>query len=176
MKVTAKNLDGYGSPPIEWERVREAMATDIDQAPGTGGPDRHTAWLSTINADGSPHVTAVGVAQIDGVWYFTSGPAARKARNIAADPRCVVSVATHAFDLTVEGEAIRFTDADELRSVAQTYNAYGWPAKVAGDALTAEFNAPSAGPPPYHVYRIAPVAVYALGTSEPGGATKFEVR
>lgn len=175
MTITSKNLDGYGSPPIAWERVRDTLATDFNQAPGDGGPDRHTAWLSTINPDGSPHVTAVGVAQINGVWYFTSGPSARKARNIAADPRCVVSVATHAFDLTVEGTAAKVTDPGELRSVATTYNAYGWPARVEGDALTAEFNAPTAGPPPWYAYRLTPVTVYALATTDPGGAAKFEI-
>jgi len=175
MEATSKNLDGYGAPPIAWERVRTAFATDIDQAPGSGGPDRHTAWLSTINPDGAPHVVGVGIAQVDGIWHFTSGPAARKARNIAADPRCVVSVAIQDFDLTVEGRATRVTDPAELRSVAQTYNRYGWPAEVVGDALTAEFNAPTAGPPPWHVYRLTVHTVYALGTTEPYGATKFEV-
>ena len=118
MNAISKNLDGYGTPPIDWERVRDTLATDITQAPDTGGPNRHTSWLTTINPDGSPHVTPVGFVQLDGVWYFTSGPGTRKSRNIAADPRCVVSVATQPFDLVIEGSAARVTDADELSSVA----------------------------------------------------------
>jgi Pyridoxamine 5'-phosphate oxidase len=176
MNVTQqRNLDGYGTPPIEWERVRNTLSTDITQAPDTGGPNRHTPWLTTINPDGMPHVTPVGFAQLNGVWYFTSGPATRKSRNIAADPRCVVSVATHPFDLVIEGTAARVTDSDELRTVAAEYNRLGWPAQADGDALTAEYSAPSAGPPPWHVYRIAPSAVFAFGTAEPYGATKFQV-
>jgi hypothetical protein len=170
-----RNLDGYGTPPIAWEKVRDVLTSDITQAPETGGPDRHTLWLSTINPDGTPHVTPVGVEQIDGVWYFTSGPATRKSRNIAADPRCVVSVATHPFDLVIEGTAARVTDADELHTVAAAFNADGWPAQVEGDAVTAEYSAPSAGPPPWHVYKITPSTVYAFGTAEPYGATKFEL-
>jgi hypothetical protein len=88
------NLDGYGTPPIEWQRVRDVLTSEITQGPDAGGPNRHTVWLTTINPDGSPHVTPVGFVQLDGVWYFTSGPGTRKSRNLAADPRCVVSVAT----------------------------------------------------------------------------------
>jgi hypothetical protein len=121
MNAISKNLDGYGTPPIEWERVRDVLTSEITQGPDAGGPNRHTAWLTTINPDGSPHLTPVGFAQLGGVWYFTSGHGTRKSRNIAADARCVVSVATHPFDLVIEGSAERVADADELRSVADEY-------------------------------------------------------
>ena len=144
----------------DWGRVRDTLTSDITQAPDTGGPNRHTSWLTTINPDGSPHVTPVGFVQLDGVWYFTSGPGTRKSRNVASDPRCVVSVAKHPFDLVIEGSAARVA--------LQT-------AQVDGDALTAEYSAPSAGPPPWHVYKIIPSTVFAFGTDEPGGATRFDL-
>ena len=75
----------------------------------------------------------------------------------------------------LEGNAERVTDGAELNAVAEAFNTNGWPARVDGDALTAEYSASSAGPPPWHVYRITPATVYAFGTAEPGGATKFEV-
>jgi hypothetical protein len=175
MNAKSKNLDGYGTPPIDWERVRDTLNSEVTQAPDTGGPNRHTPWLSTINPDGSPHLTPVGFVQLDGVWYFTSGPGTRKSRNIAADPRCVVSFATHPFDLVIEGSAARVTEADELRSIADEYNRVGWPAQVEGDALTAEYSAPSAGPPPWRVYKITPSTVFAFGTAEPYGATRFDL-
>jgi hypothetical protein len=175
MNAKSKNLDGYGAPPIDWERVRDVLTSEIPQGPDAGGPNRHTIWLTTINPDGSPHVTPVGGGHVNGAWYFTSGPCTRKSRNIAADPRCVVSVATHPFDLVIEGSAARVTDADELRAVADEYNRDGWPAQVDGDALTAEYSAPSAGPPPWHVYRITPATVFAFGTAEPYGATRFDL-
>src|SRR6185312_3607617 len=113
MNTKSTNLDGYGAPPIAWERVRDVLTSEITQGPDTGGPNRHTTWLTTINPDGSPHVTPVGCTQLDGVWYFTSGPRTRKSSNLAADPRCVISVATHPFDLVLEGGAARVTEADE---------------------------------------------------------------
>jgi hypothetical protein len=175
MTITHRNLDGYGAPTIEWGRVQAVLDSQLTQAPGTGGPQRHTVWLTTINPDGSPHVMAVGVARCGGSWYFTSGPATRKSRNLARDPRCVVSVATDPFDLVIEGAADRVTDAVELASVAAAYAHDGWPAEVAGDAVTAEFSAPSAGPAPWYVYRVTASTVFALGTSEPYGATKFQL-
>ena len=42
-----------------------------------------------------------------------------------------------------------------------------------GGALTAEFSAPSAGPPPWPVYRLTPERATALQTVEPGGATRW---
>jgi hypothetical protein len=175
MTITERNLDGYGAPTIEWARVKAVLDGQLTQAPETGGPQRHTTWLTTINPDGTPHVMPVGVVQHGGSWYFTSGPGTRKSRNLARDARCVVSVATDPFDLVIEGAAERVADADELSSVARTYARDGWPAEVAGDALTAEFSAPSAGPAPWHLYRVKPSTVFALGTSEPFGATKFQL-
>ena len=173
--ASTRNLDGYGTPAIEWARVRQVLDTQVTEAPGTGGPDRHTFWLTTINPDGSPHVMPLGVITVEGTWYFTSGPGTRKSRNIARDPRCVVSVATHPFDLVVEGTAERVVNATELQTVADAYAAQGWPASVAGEALTAEYSAPSAGPPPWNVYRVVPSTVFALGTAEPYGATRFDL-
>lgn len=176
MTTTSRNLDGYGAPPVDWTRVREVLDTRLTQAPNTGGPDRHTVWLTTINPDGSPHVMAVGVVGVQGNWYFTSGLATRKSRNLARDPRCVFSVATRPFDLVIEGTALRVSDGEELQSVAEAFRRDGWPAEVDGDALTAAFSAPSAGPPPWYVYRVEPSTVFALATSEPSGATKFTLR
>ncbi|MFI6998932.1 hypothetical protein [Nocardia sp. NPDC050175] len=44
---------------------------------------------------------------------------------------------------------------------------------ASGQALTAEYRAPAAGPPPWHVYRITATTATALGTVEPGGATRW---
>jgi hypothetical protein len=168
-----RNLDGYGAPTIEWGRVRAVM--DQAHAPATSGPGRHTTWLTTTNADGTAHVMPLGAIRVDGAWYFTSGPGTRKSRNLARDARCVVSVATEPFDLVIEGRAERVTDPDEMQTIAARYADGGWPASVGDGGLTAEFSAPAAGPPPWYVYRVVPSRVYALGTAEPYGATRFDL-
>src|SRR3954470_9403923 len=91
------------------------------------------------------------------------------------DPRCTLSVATHDFDLVAEGEAHMVTDRATVAMIAERYAAEGWPARVdeSGTALTAEFSAPSAGKPPWHVYQLQPKSATALCTVEPGGATRW---
>ncbi len=171
-----RNLDGYGAPIIPWQRVRDRMNQELTQAPDTGGPNRHTCWLSTMNPDGTPHVMPLGAIWVDGTFYFTSGPGTRKARNLAQNPHCALAVATHEFDLVFEGTAARVTDPAKAEQIAAVYRAQGWEATVGeGTAsLTAPYSAPAAGPPPWDVYEITTTRVYALGTAEPYGATRFD--
>jgi hypothetical protein len=165
--MAERNLDGYGAPPIPWTRVRERLDEGLTQAPGTGGPDRHTCWLATVRPDGRPHVMPLGVLWVDGAFYFNAGPTTRKARNLAQNPHCVMTVATHGFDLVLEGEATKVTDDTKLRRIGDVYASEGWQPTVRAGALYAEFSAPSAGAPPWEVYEVTPATVFALGTAEP---------
>ena len=77
--------------------------------------------------------------------------------------------------LVLEGEAHVVDDPAVVARLAQVWADGGWPCTVdeSGTALTAEFSAPSAGSPPWKVYRITPAAATVLQTVEPGGATRF---
>jgi nitroimidazol reductase NimA-like FMN-containing flavoprotein (pyridoxamine 5'-phosphate oxidase superfamily) len=171
--ISKRNLDGYGAPLIPWEKVQKRLQEGFTQAPKTGGPDRHTAWLATVRPDGRPHVMPLGILFVDGAFYFSAGPKTRKARNIASNPNCVLTIATNDFDFVVEGPALKVVDAAKLRRIADAYAKQGWKPKVANGALTAEYSAPSAGPPPWHVYEVTPETIFAMGTSEPYGATRW---
>lgn len=171
-----KNLaDLYNLPLVDWSAVTDRLERGFTQAPGTGGPDRHTCWLATINADGSPHITGVGAKWVDGAFWFETGAQSRKGRNIARDPRCTISIAAHEFDLVVEGDGEQVTDPATVAAMAAEWAATGWPCRVdeSGQALTADFSAPSAGPPPWFVYRVAPRSATALSVLGTGGATKW---
>ena len=172
---TTNLADLYELPLLEWGRVSDRLGQGLTQAPGTGGPNRHTCWLATINRDGSPHVTGVGALWVDNAFWFETGDETRKAKNLARDARCTLSVATQEFDLIAEGRAHKVTDPPTVRAMAERWAAGGWPARVddTGTALTAEFSAPSAGPPPWFVYRLVPSVATALLTVEPGGATRW---
>ncbi|MBE3560432.1 MAG: pyridoxamine 5'-phosphate oxidase family protein [Ktedonobacteraceae bacterium] len=169
-----QNLDGYGAPLIPWSKVRERLKQAVTQAQNSG-PDRHTYWLATVRPDGRPHVMPLGAEWVDGAFYFTAGANTRKAKNLEHNPECVITVATHDFDIVVEGTASRVTDPTLAARIAKVYQDGGWPAQVSDDgtSLTAEYSAPSAGPPPYVIYQVIPHTVFALGTSEPYGATRF---
>jgi PPOX class probable F420-dependent enzyme len=167
--------DIYGTPLLEWSKIEERLGQGLTQAPDAGGPNRHTCWLATINPDGSPHVTGIGALWAEGTFWFETGRNTRKGRNIARDPRCTLSVATQEFDLVVEGRADLITDPTTVAAMAARWAAGGWPATVdeTGSALTAEYSAPSAGRPPWFVYRITQESATALLAVEPGGATRW---
>jgi hypothetical protein len=174
--METKNLaDLYQLPPMDWASIEARLEQGITMAPDTGGPNRHSCWLATINPDGSPHVNGIGAQWEDGAWWFETGEQNRKARNVARDPRCALSLAVHEFDLVVDGTAEKITDPATVAKMAEVWAAGGWPCRVdeSGTALTADFSAPSAGPPPWHVYKMTVRQATALGTVMPGGATTW---
>lgn len=75
----------------------------------------------------------------------------------------------------MEGKAAKVTDPPGVAELAGLRAAEGWPARVddSGQALTAEFRAPSAAPPPWFDYRLAICTATAVGTVEPGGVTRW---
>ncbi len=105
--------------------------------------------------------------------YFTSGPETRKARNLAANPACTIAVRLASIDLVLEGEATRMTDRPTLERAAALFRDGGWPAEVEGDAFTAPYSAPSAGPPPWYLYRFRFHTAFGVATAEPYGATRW---
>jgi hypothetical protein len=159
------NLDRYGCDALLWERAR----TQLAQPPGPHA----TYFLGTCRPDGTPHAAGVGAQWLAGDLYFTSGAQARKARDLAVNPRCTISVTLNGIDLVLDGSAQRVTEPDMLERVAAGYRAGGWPAEVAGDALTAPYSAPSAGAPPWQVYRFVFRTVVGVATEEPYGATRW---
>lgn len=174
--MRATNLaELYDLPTIEWDAVTRHLDDGFPQAPGTGGPGRHTCWLATLGPDGAPHLTGIGAMWAEGTFWFETGLGTRKARNLAGDPRCSLSVALDDYDLTVEGTAHVVTDPDVVARMAARWADDGWPCEVdeSGVALTAPFTAPSGGPPPWHVFRIEITAATALHVAEPGGATRW---
>jgi len=174
--MTATTLaDLYDLPVLDLATVTEGLGPALTQAPGTGGPDRHTCWLTTTNADGSPHVTGIGALWVDDTFWFVTGTGSRKGRNLARDPRCAVAVSTRVTDLVLEGRAALVSDPGAVAARAAELAASGWPCEVdeSGRALTAPYSAPSAGPPPWHVYRIEPTSITALLTTGRGGATRW---
>jgi hypothetical protein len=164
--VETTNLDRYGFPPLPWSRPHDILAV------GSQGPSA-TFFLGTVRPDGRPHAAGVGAVWWDGDLYFNAGPATRKARNIAADGASTLSVRLPGIDLVFEGNTERVTDRPTLESVVRVFNDGGWPAEVEGEALTAPFSAPSAGPPPWNLYRFRFDKVTGVATVEPYGATRW---
>lgn len=165
--MKATNLAEHeGLPAIDWSLV-DRQLTDLLMGDDPQSPNRSTFWLTTLNDDGSPHVTSVGALWHDGTCWFQTGDRTRKAKNVARDPRCTVSVATPDFDVMVAGEAHRVTDPATVAEIAGLWAGSGWPAEpdASGTGITAPFNAPTLGPPPWHVYELKAQTATAVGTS-----------
>jgi hypothetical protein len=171
--VEQKNLDIYGNEPIPWSRALQALEAAPARPEDAGGPN--TYWLATTRPDKRPHVAGVGALWVDGRFYFVSGAGTRKSRNLAANPNCVISVKLAGIDLVVEGVARLVTDQPTLQRLAELYAAQGWPASVSDGALTAEFSAPSAGPPPWNLYVMTPSTAFGVASVEPYGATRWRL-
>ena len=163
------NLDRYGYPALPWSRPHDLLAA--------GPPTADiTFFLGTSRPDGRPHAAGIGALWLDGDLYFTSGPQTRKARNLAANPACTISVGLEGIDLILEGQATRVTDQPTLEVVARRYREGGWPTQVEGDAFTAPYSAPSAGPPPWQLYRFTFHTAFGVAGAEPHGATRWRFR
>jgi len=158
-----KNLDIYGGAPIPWSRAVQQLEAESAKS----------YWLATVRPDGRPHVAGVGALWFDGKFYIVSGPETRKSRNLAENPNCVISVSLPDLDLVVEGTAVRVTDNATIQRLVERYVAGGWPARAEDGAITAEYSAPSAGPPPWYLYVVTPNTAFGVATAAPNGATRW---
>ena len=157
----------YDEPPMPWSRAADALGT------GSLGPQQ-PCFLSTVRPDGRPHSAGVGIVVHEGDVFFTSHPAARKARNLAGQAACTLSMRLDGIDLVLEGDAARETDPATLTAVAAAYDAGGWPARAAGDAIAAPYSAQSAGPGPWHLYRFRIAVAFGVGLRPPHGASRWD--
>jgi hypothetical protein len=152
MRATALTERGAAPWSLAEERLRN--------------PERpRTYWLATVRADGAPHVMPLIAAWLDDALYFLSGDQTQKGRNLAQESRCVVatgSTTLPSLDLILEGTAERITDEATLRRVVEAYGTrLEWPLEVSGEGVIGP-NAPTAGPPPYAMFRLVPTRVFGL--------------
>jgi len=161
-------------PPVDWSAIADTIKSGA--APARDAVNARTTWLTTLNGDGSAHVTPVGAVWLDDTFWFQTAETTRKGRNVARNPRCSVAVSVADADIVFEGDAVRVTDLDALTRVAKAWADGGWPAEVdeSGPGITAPFNAPALGPPPWNVYRIEPRSAIVTLCAEPGGLTRFK--
>lgn len=169
---------------VEPEPVTDLSAFSSDDAVPTGWAqgrgdlqDAQVYWLSTVRPDGRPHVTPLLGVWLDGALYFCTSANERKAKNLAQNPRCILTTGCNTLDdgidVVVEGEATKVSDEAELRSVADTYESkYGshftapegtWfglgDAIRGGDVL---------------VYRVAPSTAFGFGKGSQFSQTRWQ--
>jgi general stress protein 26 len=102
-----------GAQPTSWQETLEAI--------------KHAEifWISTVRADGRPHVTPLVAVWLDDALHFCTGAGEQKALNLASNPRVALLTGTNGWrsglDVVVEGEAIRVTDPEQLQRLAAAW-------------------------------------------------------
>ncbi len=87
----------------------------------------HNYWIATVKPESGAHLMPVwGIWMHDAFW-FSTGRKTRKARNLAADPRCVIAPEGAREAVIVEGVARRNRDAGLRKEFNRAYKKkYKW--------------------------------------------------
>jgi pyridoxine/pyridoxamine 5'-phosphate oxidase len=113
-------FSGPGAVVTPWEDVCRALN------------EAELFWISTVRADGCPHVTPLPAVWQDGTLCFCTGAAEQKGVNLARNPHCALTTGNNTWkvglDVVVEGSARRVTDEVRL-----THLADAWESKYHGD-------------------------------------------
>ena len=130
-------------------------------------------WITTVRADGRPHVTPlIGVVAEEAV-HFCTGLDEQKGRNLEHNDRVAITTGNNTWaaglDVVVEGQAVRITDDDQLQRLAEAWEAkYGsvWHFDVY-DGMFRHADGGGAA-----VFRVKPAKVMAFA-KDPHGQTTF---
>jgi hypothetical protein len=155
-----------GAEPLPWQEVRQRFSAE------------GSYWLATTGAAERPQARPVLAVWLRDKVYSTTSPAAAKGRNLRLRPDCSLAARTTAIDIVLEGPMSWVSDRRVAEDVAAAYDEkYSWPVTITEDNMfDAPYGAPTAGPPPYRIYEIAPRFVYAFGTSDDLGARSTRFR
>jgi PPOX class probable F420-dependent enzyme len=102
---------GEGSGLLPWSWAAERLSTSRNY------------WVSSVRPDGRPHTMPVWGMWDDAVLWFSSSVQSRKTRNLAHDPRCVVTTEDAADPVVIEGVARIATEPAILQRVIDLMNA-----------------------------------------------------
>jgi nitroimidazol reductase NimA-like FMN-containing flavoprotein (pyridoxamine 5'-phosphate oxidase superfamily) len=159
----------YGSAdaPTRWaEALRRFEEADV-------------YWVVTVRPEGGPHVTPLFGVVVDGAFYFFTGPAEQKARNLAVNPRCALLTGCNVIeglDVVVEGEAVRVRDEATLQAVADAVaSKYADGAALGDDWRFAVRDGAFAGSGgnEAHLFELVPSRGYGFGKGKVFSHTRF---
>ena len=99
----------------EWDETRRVLET------------AELFWISTVRADGRPHVTPLVAVWLDGAIHFSTGATEQKAINLQGNPHVILTTGGNRWDggldVMVEGDAVRLTDDQVLNRLAEAWAA-----------------------------------------------------
>jgi hypothetical protein len=120
----------------------------------------HDYWCATVRPDGRPHVMPVWGVWLERRLWFSSGLRSRKARNLAADPRCTLTTDDARDPAVLDGVAERVTAPGGIAAFLASVNA------KYGTDMTVDFLDPTVN----GTYAVRPVRVIALSEADFSGS------
>ncbi|HJZ71005.1 MAG TPA: pyridoxamine 5'-phosphate oxidase family protein [Vicinamibacterales bacterium] len=152
-KPTRPHMPGYGLPKgvkglLSWEWADQRLARS------------HNYLLMTVRPDSTPHAMPVWGIWVDNRFFFSTGRESRKARNLGANPSCVVCTEKTAEVVIVEGTAAIVSDAAVLERLAPVYFKKYKPWKLD----------PEMGP----IFEVRPRIAFAMYEKRFKDATRYE--
>jgi hypothetical protein len=94
-------------------------------------------WIATTRPDGTPHLMIIWGLWFDERFWFSTGSTSRKARNLAANPQCVIGTDDAAKAVILEG-VVELVGAKraEYGTFAKSYEMkYGWDVREMGQPV-----------------------------------------
>jgi len=144
-----------GAKATPWATTREVLE------------NAQLSWVTTVRADGRPHITPLVPVWLDDAVHFTTGPGEQKAVNLAGNPHVVMTTGCNRWDqgldVMVEGEARRVTDRATLERLAAAW-ATKWDGRWRFGVADGGFTHPDADVDgPVLVFAVQPAKVLAFG-------------
>lgn len=148
----AERFSEPGADATPWTDTAQALSAEL-------------FWLTTVRADGRPHVTPLVAAWHEDAIYFSTGPGEQKVYNLEHARKVALTTGNNAWatglDVVVEGTAVEITDGEDLKQIADVFDAKygsdsGWHLDVI-DGVAQVYGHPAI------VYRVDPAKVIAFG-------------
>lgn len=141
----------------------DAVATSWDETRRTL-EEAELFWISTVRADGRPHVTPLVAVWLEGALHFTTGATEQKAMNLRGNPHVILTTGCNhweeGLDVVVEGDAVQITDDDMLERLAAAW-ATKWDGRWQFEARDGGFHHKSDGIA--LVFKVKPTKILAFG-------------
>ena len=166
MSTPVTKLDERYSDPAAtatgWEETRRALE------------GAELFWISTVRADGRPHVTPVVAVWSEGAIWFTTGADEQKFVNMRANPHVVLTTGCNRWngglDVVVEGDAVQVSDDAVLGRVAAAFTTK-WDGRWQWIAGGRHHLRDTEGSGEATVFSVTPAKVFAHAKGDPLGAT-----
>ena len=131
-------------------------------------------WISTVRADGRPHVTPLVAVWVDEAIHFQTGPDEQKAANLRVNPHVILTTGCnqwdHGLDVVVEGDAVQVTDYDALERLAEVW-ATKWDGRWQLAVRDGGFRNRDVVS---HAFSVKPTKNFAYGKGEPFSQTRHK--